>query len=143
MAVTGLESMKGDGMGVFARANRLQVESTVVAGDAGDGSQAQVSGGRLLTSTVVTAYSGVPTTNYLSGAVNVVDTLASRSDRFSVLLMNTGSSVVHLRVDASDPSSDDLQLAPGEKLTLHSGSEVRLTSFAAGWSVAALEFAAS
>src|SRR5690349_13604794 len=60
MAVTGIESMNGDGMGVFARKNRLQVESTVVAGDPGDDTEVQVADGRLQTQSVIASAGGDP-----------------------------------------------------------------------------------
>lgn len=167
MAVTGLESMKGDGMGVFARKNRLQVESTIVAGDTGDGSEAQVSEGRLHTKALMVSEDGIPAvvdsdgrlltsarvpcvpkvvhTSYISGGANAVGALNSRADRCSMLFMNTGGNTVYIRLAGSDPTASDISLAAGEKFAVPftTDSEVRFVATTGNWSVVAVEGAES
>jgi hypothetical protein len=120
----------------------LLTRSTLVGG----GNEAEVdSDGRLLTTARVPCVSKTVYTNYLSGGANVVDTLDSRSDRCSMFFMNTGSNTVRFRLAASDPTGDDLTLAPGEKFMVPftTDTEVRFVSAAGSWSVVAVEAAES
>ena len=142
MALTGLSSTKGDDMGVWAAKNRLLVESTIKCGDPEDPSEAQVQGGRLLTDPFLPQ---VTHTNYISAGANTVGTLSARADRCSLLVVNTGSTPVFVKIEANDPTSSDIPLAPGEKFTapFPTVSQVRFVGPAASWSILAVEGARS
>lgn len=63
-----------------------------------------------LTSTLVTINSGT------------VQTVVSRTGRRQVLVQNlSGANVLHLRLAASDPTTADLRIDPGEKWSLPCG----------------------
>jgi hypothetical protein len=133
---------------VVGGGNELGIDSggALSANIVGGGNAASVdSDGRLLTTALVPCVSKAVHTNYLSGASSGVGTLNSRSDRCSMFFMNTGSTVVHFRLAATDPVSTDLQLAAGEKFTVPftTDTEVRFTSFAGSWTVVAVEGAES
>jgi hypothetical protein len=140
MSVTGLESMKGDGMGVFARKNRLQVESTIAAGDPTDESEAQVSDGRLHTKALLVSDGGdvaaigsdgslltnplpdgnsrTVTTGKSTVGNSAVTIASATSGRNSLTIQNQTTSPLAVCFSSSTPGSDDFQIAAGGTFVL-------------------------